>query len=185
MGQCDLPLNAKGREQATLTAKRLADIPFTACYSSDLCRAKETADILANRGLTVSADPRLREINYGVFEGVTAKEWPVLFPQDFAHYQADTLRHAPTNAESRLQLMARVDDFLNEITANHGEATILVVTHGGTLAALFNLLLAKEHGGEPAFFHRIFRFDNCGVSILRHDANYWRILLANCCRHLM
>jgi broad specificity phosphatase PhoE len=186
MGQRDLPLNARGCAQAALTAKRLADIPFTACYSSDLVRARETAEILlADRNLAISYDIRLREIKYGVFEGVTTKEWPVLFPQDYAHYQADTLRNAPTGAESRLQLMARIDDFLQDIKSDdaNGE-TILVITHGGTLAALFNLLLSKEHGGEPVYFHRLFRFDNCGVSIVRFEKNHYRVLLANSGSHL-
>jgi alpha-ribazole phosphatase/probable phosphoglycerate mutase len=186
MGQRDLPLNARGREQAALTAKRLAGIPFTTCYSSDLVRARETAEILlAGRNLAISADARLREIKYGVFEGLSAKEWPTAFPQDYAHYQADPLRNAPAGAESRLQLMARIDDFLQDIHANdaNGE-TILVITHGGTMAALFNLLLSKERGGEPTYFHRLFRFDNCGVSILRHERDYWRVLAANGGSHL-
>ncbi|MDR0534185.1 MAG: histidine phosphatase family protein [Verrucomicrobiales bacterium] len=186
MGQRDLPLNARGREQAALTAKLLADIPFTTCYSSDLGRARETAEILlANRNLAISADPRLREIKYGVFEGLTAKEWATAFPQDYAHYQANTLRNAPTGAESRLQLMARIDDFLQDTSSNQAnDETILVVTHGGTMAALFNLLLVKEQGGEPAYFHRLFRFDNCGVSVLRYEHDHWRVLIANCGSHL-
>jgi broad specificity phosphatase PhoE len=188
MGQRDLPLNANGRAQAALTASRLAQIPFTACYSSDLCRAFETAKIiLQGRGLaiSVSVDQRLREINYGVFEGTTAKEWPTLFPHDFTHYQADPLRHSPTNGESRLQLMARIDSFLTDlINANSENETILVLTHGGTLTALFNLLLAKETAAEPTFFHRLFRFDNCSINILRFEHNHWRILLANDCSYL-
>ena len=74
-GHSDVPLSALGRRQAARAAERLAALKIDAVYTSDLGRALETAEIIAEqRGLEVCAEPRLRELNFGVFEGLTFDE---------------------------------------------------------------------------------------------------------------
>ena len=69
-GQSDVPLNENGRAEAHALAKQLQEQPFIAIYTSDLKRAKETAEIIGVfLRLPVILEPRLREINQGEWEG--------------------------------------------------------------------------------------------------------------------
>jgi len=72
-GQTDVPLDDTGRRQARALAGYLADKPIRAIYASDLRRAHETAQIVTERhSCSVQADPRLREISFGRWEGRTS-----------------------------------------------------------------------------------------------------------------
>jgi len=81
-GHIDIPLNDQGRWQAERLAQALADEPLAAIYSSDLQRAFDTAQAIAEAtGLDVVADETLRERHFGDMEGLTHDEilarWPV------------------------------------------------------------------------------------------------------------
>src|SRR5215467_14607337 len=74
-GQTDRPLSDFGRRQARQLAEELDGEQFEAIYSSDLARARETAEIVSERrGLAVRLDPDLREKDWGNWEGLTAVE---------------------------------------------------------------------------------------------------------------
>ena len=80
-GHTDIPLNAAGVEQARALAEQLAGEPLTAVFSSDLSRALDTARaVAAVHGLEVTVDPRLREKNFGTWEGLTDVEIAERFP---------------------------------------------------------------------------------------------------------
>ena len=70
-GHTDIPLNATGIEQARTLAAQLAGEPLTAVFSSDLSRALDTARAVADAGTgsRSTVDPRLREKNFGTWEG--------------------------------------------------------------------------------------------------------------------
>ena len=187
MGQSDIPLNDKGRRQSELLANRLSPLKDSnaVCYSSDLSRAMETAQILSvQNGLQPQPDTRLREIRFGLFEGTHSKDWPGLFPEECQQYRRDMLGTAPPGGETRIELMDRAGLFLQEIAHNQAAEHILVVTHGGTLAAFLNLWFAWEQKLVPRHFVRIFQFDNCSLTQARFSEDRWRILLTNCTRHL-
>ena len=82
-GQTDIPLNDNGRGQAEEVAKEIADLKIDRIISSDLLRAKETAEIINKKiGAVISFDKRLREVNYGDYEGklietIKDEEWDV------------------------------------------------------------------------------------------------------------
>ncbi|HEY5099343.1 MAG TPA: histidine phosphatase family protein, partial [Gaiellaceae bacterium] len=74
-GHADVPLNDRGREQARVLAEQLTGESIDAIYSSDLSRARDTADIVGVRlGVPVVVDADLREIDVGPIEGMTAEE---------------------------------------------------------------------------------------------------------------
>jgi broad specificity phosphatase PhoE len=117
-GHTDRPLNDHGRRQAQRLADELAGEELEAIYSSDLARARETAEIVGERlGLPVVLDPDLREKNWGTWEGLTPVE-------------RDTVELV---GESTEEHAARTLGALRRIAERHPEGRVLVVTHGGSL----------------------------------------------------
>jgi len=142
-GQLDEPLSDEGRRQSRLLAQRLAAEPIDAAYSSDLCRASETARlILAERALPLRLDPRLREVAFGRWEGLTFSEIKDRYPEDVAARERELIHFAmPGGGESLAQLAERVAGFLLETLPEHEGQTVLIVSHGGTVNAIISSLL--------------------------------------------
>lgn len=118
-GHADVPLNDRGREQAYALAETLAGETIDAIYTSDLSRARETADILGARlGVTVVVDPDLREIDVGPLEGLTADESRAVegWPGEPIEEHSDRVMRA-----------------LGRIAAAHPQGRVLAVTHGGSM----------------------------------------------------
>jgi 2,3-bisphosphoglycerate-dependent phosphoglycerate mutase len=118
-GQTDRPLSDFGRRQARKLAEELADEPLEAIYSSDLARARETAEIVGERlGLPVVLDPELREKDWGSWEGLTAVE-------------RDRVEFVGESTEEHQERILRA---LQRIAERHpGGGSVLVVTHGGSM----------------------------------------------------
>jgi probable phosphoglycerate mutase len=118
-GQTDRPLSDFGRRQAQRLAEELADEELEAIYSSDLARARETAEIIGERlVLAVDLDPELREKDWGTWEGLTAVE------RDRVEFVGES-----TKAHQERILVA-----LRRIAERHpGDGLVLVVTHGGSM----------------------------------------------------
>lgn len=144
-GQTDIPLNSVGRQQATIVADRLASESIDVIYSSDLVRAYETAQtIAAPLGLDVKPDPRLREINYGEWQGLTHTQISERFPEQFVRWNADPFMYAPASGETVAQAAARLQAVLADLPRNHPDQTVLLVAHGGPIRILVCLLLKKS-----------------------------------------
>ncbi len=136
-GQTDLPLNAAGRAEAARLSDELAGVPFAAVYSSDLRRARETAEILAApRGTPVRLDMRLREISLGEWEGQLFTEIKVRYPAALAERQRDSLHAYAPGGESIAQVAARVAAAATEFAQAHPAGPVLIVSHGVALATL-------------------------------------------------
>jgi broad specificity phosphatase PhoE len=140
-GQTDRPLSDFGRRQARQLADELAGDGLEAIYSSDLARARETAQIVGERvGLPVVLDPDLREKDWGTWEGLTAAE-------------RDRVEFVGESTEAHRERMLRA---LHRISELHpGDGRVLVVTHGGSMrrvqtAALGMALPVVENCGRWA-----------------------------------
>jgi len=117
-GHTDRPLSDYGREQARRLADELAGEDFDAVYSSDLARARETAEIVGARlGLPVTLDPDLREKDWGTWEGLTSTE----------RYGVELV------GESTEQHQERMLTALKRIAESHPRGCVIVVTHGGSM----------------------------------------------------
>ena len=118
-GQTDRPLSKFGRRQAQRLADELAAEQLVAIYSSDLARARETAEIVGTRvGLPVTFDPDLREKDWGTWEGLTAVE-------------RDRVEFAGESTEAHQDRILRA---LRRISDSHpAGGSVLVVTHGGSM----------------------------------------------------
>ena len=127
-GQVDIPLNENGREQARNISEEIANLKIDKIISSDLSRAKETAEIINQRmQKKLIIDERLREINYGLIEGtrrldLSEKTWKI--------YDTEPEK---LHAESKKDVYERIKSFFEEIHSSNNDENILVVTHGGIL----------------------------------------------------
>ncbi len=142
-GQTDVRLNDTGRLQAREIAGRVRAAGIRAVASSDLLRARETAEIVADAlGLAVGyVDAALRERHFGCFEGLTREEVAARHPEAWAAHVADP-GPAPPGGESRAELLGRLLPALAG-AALRLPAPLLVVMHGGSMRALL-----AEHVGE-------------------------------------
>jgi probable phosphoglycerate mutase len=133
-GHTDIPLNAKGLEQARRLAEALHDQTLHAIYSSDLSRAKATAEALARRaGLVVGQEPALRERGFGSFEGLTYAEVEQRWPDEAERWRRRDLSFAPPGGETLPQLHERCVQALLKLARAHAGQTIALVAHGGVL----------------------------------------------------
>jgi broad specificity phosphatase PhoE len=130
-GWQDVPLGARGRAQAEALARSLADIAVDAAYTSPLARARETASIvLAGRNVVPLAVPELRELSYGLLEGVAPDARRAGWPDLDARWPADPWAVAFPGGESLDALAARVLPAWTRIVAAHPGETVLVSGHG-------------------------------------------------------
>jgi len=159
-GHADQPLNEHGRDQARALAETLADEPPSAVYSSDLLRARETAQIVASRlGLAVVPVRGLREVDVGSWSGLTRDEIELRFPAGYRRWRARE-GHGWDDGESYEAMAERVVAALRRIAAEQADADILVVTHGGPIRAA----AAHAHGISHAEQRRVLAVvDNCGL----------------------
>jgi broad specificity phosphatase PhoE len=159
-GHSDTQLNDSGREQARRVARELGAVD--AIYSSDLARARETADIIAAQlgGLEVKVDERLRERSFGAWEGRTAPEIEADFAEQHARWRAGDGAGAD-DAEPFAAFGERVRDFLDDVLARHPGETVLVVAHGGPIRVIHALAsgldYVRDHRSIPGV-------PNCAVA---------------------
>ncbi|KAA2239315.1 histidine phosphatase family protein [Chitinophaga agrisoli] len=131
-GYTDIPLTEKGIEQAHISREQLKHIQLDAVYSSPLIRAYRTAEIASNYQ-TVITDERLREANFGAWEGKRQEEFVPENEQLWADWNRDPgVTKAGGTGETALQIVARVNDFFESIRQKHNSGNILVAGHNGT-----------------------------------------------------
>lgn len=179
-GMLDVPLSDVGHEQAHLLADYLRDRPIGAVYSSDLTRAWKTAEPLAQlKGLDVHKDERLREVNYGVFQGMTHEEIRTRFPTEERSLMSDYMDFVAPEGESRRQVQARAYAAWQEIVGNGTGPEILIVTHGGPVRVLLMKLF-------PDQLDRMMKVPvpNTSVTTLVQDEHGVRLESLSSIRHL-
>jgi broad specificity phosphatase PhoE len=158
----DTPLNDKGREQARELAARIAaeSEPISSLWSSDLSRARETAEIVgAAIGLSPRLDPRLREANRGVWEGHLFKDIEREDPEGYANWMRAGASFRFPGGESLQDQLDRVSAALMDIERT-GELPALVVCHGGSIRVM---LCSRDPRGLDAFHE----FEIPNVAVLR------------------
>jgi broad specificity phosphatase PhoE len=131
LGHSDPPLDAKGLDQAKRLADDLRAVPFAAAYSSDLQRARTTAEIiLAGRGLEVQLEFHLREIDSGRWEGLAAEEVDQRYPREAAERDRDPLSFRFPGGESYRDLSEEVVPLFEHLLAT-ALGDLLIVAHKG------------------------------------------------------
>lgn len=164
-----------GKEQAKRVGNRLRSEPLDIIYVSDLQRTRETAEEITKHhpGVAVVYEPRIREINLGVFEG----EPYGTVQKAAAAAGIDPLEFQPEGGESLLQFRTRIQEFFTELREKHEDEAVLLVTHGG-----FIKLLVMDVARVPREKHTDYNVQNTSVSVIEcSDAS---IALFNCTKHL-
>ncbi len=179
-GNIDVALNAAGIAQAEATAVGLAGRCFDALYSSDLDRALETARRLAARlGLTVRAEPGLRERHYGLLQGLTAAEIAARYPAAYAHYLSRDPEHRFGSGESLADFAARIVAAIEALANRHAGEDVLLVSHGGVLDICY-----RRATGRPLSAPRDFAIPNAALNWFEVGAEGWRLIEWADRRHL-
>jgi alpha-ribazole phosphatase len=161
-GQTDIALSERGREQARRLALRLSREAIDVVYSSDLKRAAETAQPVAQAlGVRVHTTPLLREVGFGVWEGLTVSEVEARWPAEYAAWRHDSVRCRPPEGEQIEELQRRSLACATEILAAHAGQTIAIVAHGGSVKAILCGLM----GFSLSLWRRL-RVDNTSISRL-------------------
>ena len=180
MGQKDSPLTPKGGAQADALSTRLAGVTFQALYSSDLGRALDTARCIAKKHeIDVVPDARLRERNMGIFEGLTIPEMREQHPDVRREYEQTGGSFVIPNGESGDQRQARSVACFEELAQRHVGETIVIVTHGGVLAGVFQHVL-----GLPFESGRSFKRSNASLSVFLYRTSGWFLETWNDTSHL-
>jgi len=171
-GQIDVPLSAAGHAQARATANALRDEGFAALYSSDLVRAKQTAEATAHLvRLSLHFEAALRERHYGVFQGLTHAEVQARYPAAYARHLARDPRFAPPGGESLLDLASRVGAICDDIARRHAGEAVALFTHGGVLD-----ILHRQAMGRPIDAPRDFAIPNCGINWFEVEHGCWQLI---------
>jgi broad specificity phosphatase PhoE len=179
-GHMDSPLSELGREQVRRVAARLAQTHIDAVYSSDLPRARETAEsIIAGRNLSVETREDLRERCYGVLEGKTLEEVSATAGAWFVSWEADRLQKSPPAGETQPEMCERVMETLYEIAQAHPNQTVVAAIHGGPIkSAVYDILHI------PLSLWNLTFISNGSLTTLRGTAELMRVVSFNDTCHL-
>lgn len=134
-GQSDVSLNENGLAQAQSLNEKLDGQKFSAIYSSDLIRAKQTAEPIANLlGLKIQIDPRLREINQGEWEGVLVDDIKARYAEIWSQRTVDPASVRPPGGETVGEVATRVYAALDDIARLFPTERVIIVSHGLSIA---------------------------------------------------
>ncbi len=124
-------LTQKGIEQVKEGSLWLRSEHIDCIYASDLTRTRESAKIaseIIDNGVSVVFDERLREIDFGVFNGKTQDEWRAFF-DDYQNVSERFVKR-PDGGENYADVAKRMSDFLYDVEQNNDNRHILLVSHG-------------------------------------------------------
>ena len=168
----DLLLIADGDAQAIAAGPHFSGLPPVALYCSDLLRARQTAQPIAQAlHLPMILLPALRERNFGRCEGMTFEEIAASNADDARAIESrDPDYAAPGGGESRRQHEKRILDCIDQLVGNHPGQTIVVVTHGGVLDVIYRRVL-----GLPSDAPRDYPIPNTGINWVAISGEQWVI----------
>lgn len=167
-GSLDNELCREGREQIAGLKEVLHKVKFDCVYCSPLKRAIETAEILE---VNYTTDDRLREMNFGLFEGLSYKEISNRYPIESDEWKKDFVNYRTPEGESLLDVYNRAKSFIEDIKGKHQK--ILVITHQGVIGSSLSLVFNKVD------YYFKFRIDNGSLSTIAIEDGYMYIKALN------
>ncbi|TVR18531.1 MAG: histidine phosphatase family protein [Anaerolineaceae bacterium] len=177
------PLNELGQQQMYRLANFIRHIGLAALYSSDNRRARQSAQILAEKlGFEPIYDQRLRERSIGYFQGLTVPEIHGWYHDEYAQLLADPENYKIPGGESMVEVRQRVAEFLAELLARYEaesekNETVGILSHTFTTRLMLKQLV-------PDIDLSAMSFDNSSVTTIMRDGDGWSLVRANDLTHL-
>lgn len=168
-GWKDSSLTKEGINDALLLKKRIRDISIDYCYSSPINRAKQTSEILFDH---VILDDRLKEMNFGTYEGKNISELLKDKQYDALWNQPDDNIRLP-EGESYAEVQKRLLNFINEIYQKNSDKTIFVTIHGMLFIILHGLMLEYKTSDLVKINQHVIR--GCSLSEVEYDGKKFNI----------
>ena len=173
LGHSDLSLSPLGEKQAALCAAYLSKFRFDAIYTSDLCRAAETARPTAEeQGLSLIPCEELREIYAGKWENRRFEELAETYKKSYKTWLTDIGMACPDGGESVLALAKRIYRAFDRIVSENEGKTVLIATH----ATPIRLLKCRFIGRSPEMASTVSWVPNASVSVVEVENGGYTIL---------
>lgn len=182
-GRSNSPLTEVGVEQAKKLSQYLKDIDFKKVYSSPQDRALQTTKLLlGDKNMEITTIDEFQEINMGKVEGIPREEFEKNYPIEYHNFWNNALEYNPSayNGESYEEILHRVKLGLEKLIIENNDGNILVISHGVTLKAIFNVINEKgidEFSKQPVP-------ENTSTTIVEYDSNGFKIIKFSDTKHL-
>lgn len=182
-GRSNSPLTELGIEQAKKLSVFLKDIEFNKVYSSPQERAMQTTKlILGDRNIDIVSIDEFQEINMGKVEGIPREDFEKNYPIEYHNFWNNAIDYNPSayEGESYQEILERVQIGLNKLINENSSGNILVISHGVTLKAIFNIINEKgidEFSKQPVP-------ENTSTTIVEYDSNNFKIIKFSDTEHL-
>ncbi|MFW9615538.1 histidine phosphatase family protein [Aquabacterium sp.] len=179
-GHTDIPLNDVGRWQAERVALALADEGVDAVFSSDLQRARDTAEAIARTvSRPLQLDAQLRERHFGRLEGLTHGEIHAQWPDDARRWRDRDPHYGPDGGETLSAFYERCVGALRRVAEAHPGQTVVVVAHGGVLDCFYR---AATHVALEA--PRTWKITNASINRVLYSPEGFSLVAWADTRHL-
>lgn len=165
-GQVNVNLTPTGHIQAERTAKLLDEYPIDLILSSPLVRVQQTALHTAERrGMGITLNPGLLEINGGIWEGHNAEEFKATYPDDWNLWDTDFINVTCPGGESICDLIHRITVAFDQIVRAYPDKTVAVFTHATPIRIMttyWKHMPWRKIGEQPWA-------NNASVTVVRYD----------------
>jgi probable phosphoglycerate mutase len=179
-GWGDSNLTEDGIMRAIKLGEKLQNVKFDMIYSSPQNRALETAKLIrGNRNIKIETTVNIRELGFGIWEGMCIDDIANKYPEEFSIYNNDPVRFVPMKGESYEELFKRINIFIDEIKSKKYE-NILVVTHGVTIKAL----IANIKGLPLEEFSKLPVYTGTALNIVELKEDKMEFIVENDVSHL-
>lgn len=179
-GTEDVPLDDIGKAQAEQVARHLAEVELDHVYSSPLSRCSYVADVVARvKGMDVTIDERLREIDMGRWDGQLIKDIIANDGELLKKWTMDPGTVTMPGGESLGVVQERSMEWLADAVATHPDGTILASSHGGPIRAMLAAVI-----GLPLKYAFRLSVDLASISIVNYKGKFSNLELLNETMHL-
>ncbi len=176
----DLPLSPTGERQARAAAEFLRSFPIRRVYSSNMLRARQTAEAIAGQlGITPAVEPLLHECDVGLWEGF---DWGTIrerYPDEHRRFIENPAENPYLGGESYGDVLRRTRPIIEKLLDLHAGEKIAVVAHNVVNRALVADLMGLDLRLAPKIIQA-----NCGVNLIRRQGGLTQLITLNAQFHV-